>query len=255
MPSVTNRVKQVKQPRGGYINPKTLTKTVLGPGEEELKQTDFHAGTLSAAVDYLTRYMLGISGKEAFKIPLKGASVLKKADMHAMEVAENLISEVKGLDDRSIASACKLCGYDVCYRAGIEWYKPVEEIEPDAAAIENIRVMVNRSLAFFKQYGPITLDGPTFSGGYTDIVDAGDGDFLTEDAIWDMKVSAKPPTNKHTLQILMYYIMGKHSTVKEFETVHNLGFYNPRLNTVYLLDVNSIDPEIIREVETVVIGY
>ena len=39
--------------------------------------------------------------------------------------------------------------------------------------------MVKRSLAFWKEYGPITKDGFTFEGGYTDIVSSGDGDYLT----------------------------------------------------------------------------
>ena len=58
-----------------------------------------------------------------------------------------------------------------------------------------------------KMYGPVVKDGFTFDGGYTDIVTAGDGDFLTFDTLWDFKVSIKPPTNANTLQLLMYYIM------------------------------------------------
>lgn len=41
--------------------------------------------------------------------------------------------------------------------------------------------MVERSLKFVEEYGPIILEGFTFEGGYTDIVQAGDGDFITED--------------------------------------------------------------------------
>ena len=48
--------------------------------------------------------------------------------------------------------------------------------------------MVERSLKFVEEYGPIILEGFTFEGGYTDIVQAGDGDFITEDTLWDFKV-------------------------------------------------------------------
>lgn len=134
-------------------------------------------------------------------------------------------------------------------------YKPAESIDPDGAAISNIRLMVERSLKFFEEYGPVVLDAPTFEGGYTEIVSAGDGDFLTEDTLWDFKVSKKPPTNKHTLQALMYFLMGKHSIHDEFDSVENIGFYNPRLNTVYRMAVSDIAPEVIEEVESEVIGY
>jgi len=135
------------------------------------------------------------------------------------------------------------------------WYKPVQDIAPDAATLSNIRTMVNRSLTFMKKYGPIVKDGFTFEGGYTQIVTAGDGDFLTSDTLWDFKVSNKPPTNAHTLQLLMYLIMGQHSVHKEFHNIKKLGLYNPRLNHVYTLDVSSISPDVVRDVSSNVIGY
>lgn len=94
-------------------------------------------------------------------------------------------------------------GYDVCFRAGIIGYRPVKEIMPDAPTIENIRTMVNRCLNFWEEYGPVIVDGFTFEGGYTDIVSSGDGDYLTRDTLWDLKVSKEAPKNKYTLQLLM----------------------------------------------------
>ncbi|MBR2836195.1 MAG: hypothetical protein IKE43_10890 [Coriobacteriales bacterium] len=256
MASVTQRIKEIKQPRGGYLNLKMFTKTVLGPGEEELKQTDFQSGLTGLAVDYLTRFMLGTPVKTAFRISILGAERLSwDNNINTADTVSLLLKNIKGLDDNSIISACKMCGYDTCLRAGIGTYKPIEEIEPDDGAIENIRIMVNRSLAFFEQYGPVTCVCPVFHGGYAKLVDSGDGDYLTKDTIWDMKVSKKPPKSSDRLQILMYYILGKHSFRIEFDTVYKIGIYNARLNTVYLLDVNDIDRAVIHEVEYDVIGY
>ena len=169
--------------------------------------------------------------------------------------AEKLISKIKGLDDKSIINACKVVGYDVCFRAGIIGYKPVKEIQPDTETIENIRIMVNRCLAFWKEYGPVEVDGFTFEGGYTEIVSSGDGDYLSQDTLWDLKVSKEAPKNKYTLQLLMYYIMGCHSIHKEFQKIKRLGIFNPRLNKVYLLEIANISDEIIQEVSSEVIGY
>ncbi|WP_270295108.1 hypothetical protein [Eggerthella sinensis] len=84
---------------------------------------------------------------------------------------------------------------------------------------------------------------------------AGEGDFLTADTLWDFKVSVKPPTKEHTLQILMYWRMGLHSVHPEYEAVRKLGFFNPRLGAIYTLPVDSIPTDVIEAVETEVIGY
>lgn len=99
------------------------------------------------------------------------------------------------------------------------------------------------------------MDGLTFEGGYTGYVATGDGDFLTDDTLWDFKVSKRKLQNKHTLQLLMYWRMGIHSIHPEYKNVKYLGVYNPRMNVVYRLDVNLISEEVISEVESKVIGY
>jgi len=213
-------------------------------------EENIHSSLVGLAVDYLTRYSMGTPLEDAFQISLWGA-----IKIHEIDYSDQLLNQITGLDDRSITSACKLTGYDVCFRAGIAGYRPVQEIAPDPATISNIRTMVNRSITFMKKYGPVVKDGFTFEGGYTELVTTGDGDFLTADTLWDFKVSNKPPTNVHTLQLLMYYIMGQHSVHKEFRNIKKLGFFNPRLNEVYTLDVSSISPDVIRDVSSNVIGY
>lgn len=134
--------------------------------------------------------------------------------------------------------------------------KDAEQTTPDDATIENIRVLVNRSVTFWNGYGPVIVDGFTFeTNGYTKTVDSGDGDYLTADTLWDFKVSKSKPTNKHILQLLMYWIIGQHSGKEEYKLITKLGIFNPRLNTVYLLNVSEISAEIIKDVEENVICY
>lgn len=155
----------------------------------------------------------------------------------ALGNAKKLLKGIKGLDNESISNACKLVGYDVCFRAGVIGYKPVEEIKPDSDTIENIVIMVKRSLAFWKEYGPITKDGFNFEGGYTDIVSSGDGDYLTEDTLWDFKVSKEEPKSKYTLQLLMYYIMGCHSIHPEFQKIENSEYLIREKQSLYSRDI------------------
>lgn len=251
MASVVNRVRQVKQPRGGYINPRAMELVQLDDGKLlDHKVESVHSSLAGMAVDYLTRLLNGAAPEEAFRISLIGAAIIREDDD-----AFALLQGVTSLDHASIANACKLAGYDVIYRAGMAGYRPVETIEADAETTANIAVMVQRSLNFFDKYGPITLDGFTFTGGYTEIVSAGDGDFLTADTLWDLKVSVSGPTKDHTLQLLMYYLMGKASAQPEFDTITHLGIFNPRLNSVYRIALEDIAPETVAEVSSEVIGY
>lgn len=249
--SVTQRIKQVKQPRGGYINPKIMEVIQCGDGIEALhSEENIRANLIGLAVDYLTRFMSGTSLEEAFKISFMGALIIGE-----QKKAEELMNDVKGLDDASIINAMKLVGFDVCFRAGFMGYRPVDEIQPDAMTIDNVRVMVKRSLEFLDYYGPKVLDGFTFEGGYTEIISSGDGDFTTSDTLWDFKVSKDKPKKEYTLQLLMYWIMGLHSIHPEFKNIKFLGIYNPRLNCVYRLNVTQISSEVIAEVSVRVIGY
>lgn len=259
MYSVTKRIGMIKQPRGGYINKKNLTVIQLNDGITLNEGENIHASLVGLAVDYMTRFMMGAEREEAFSISLKGAMTLDlftgDKKQSSMKNAVKLLANIEGLDKKSITNACKLAGYDVCFRAGIMGYRPVEEINPDADTIENIMIMINRSLSFWKEYGPITKDGFTFEGGYTDTISTGDGDYLTKDTLWDFKVSKDEPKPKYTLQLLVYYIMGMHSIHKEFKSIKNLGIYNPRMNKVYTIDIGTISKLVIDEVSKEVIGY
>lgn len=252
--SVTKRARQVKQPRGGYLNPRFFNTESLGEGMAALNpEENVSPNLIGLTVDYMTRFMSGTAIEEAFKISLIGALFLGMADK-----ARRLSSGIKGLDDDSVINAVKLTGFDACARAGLIAYKPVEEINPDVATIQNVRTMVERSLNFLDAYGPKILDGFTMDGGYTDTVDSGDGDFITADTLWDFKVSkvSKVKVKKEaTLQLLMYWRMGMHSIHPEFKQLKYLGIYNPRSNLLSRISVAEIPSNVILEVERDVIGY
>ena len=251
--SVTNRVKKIKQPRGGYLRPKDFEIAMLqGGGEDDLSPNEnVNPGLVSSAVEYLTRFQTGTDPNDAFTAAKTGAM-----NVGELPLFEELLTGVCDLSDESVEAAIKLSGFDSAFRVGKAAYRPVEEIRPNRETVENVRKMVDRSVLFFDQYGPKVLDGLTFEGGYTGYVVAGDGDFLTKDTLWDFKVSKQRLQTKHTLQLLMYWRMGLHSAHSEsYKSIEYLGVYNPRKNIVYRLPVSKIPPETIDEVEVKVIGY
>lgn len=115
--------------------------------------------------------------------------------------------------------------------------------------------MVKRTLNFFEKYGPITKDGFTFEGAYTKIIASGDGDYLTKDTLWDLKVLKNHFTKNHTLQLFIYRRMGLKSDYETFKNIKYLGIYNPRKNKVFTYELSKLSEETIRIVDEEVIGY
>ena len=250
MASVTQRINQIKQPYGGYLNIKNFDIFHIDDGNKLNEKENINPSIVGLVVDYMSRFISGTVITEAFKISILGAMIAKQLD-----VAADYLNNITGLDDNSIFYACKMCGFDVAFRAGIEHFSDTKHINPNKDTIENIRIMINRSIHFFENFGPVIVDGFTFEGGYTKTINAGDGDFLTKDTLFDFKVSKNEPTTKYTLQILVYYIMGMHSIHSYFKDIANIGLFNPRLNKVYICPIERIDNDIINQIEKDVICY
>ena len=249
--SVTQRIKTITQPRDGYIKVRDLEimeftdrKTIYFEVSSKYKAIQ------GMAVDYLTRFLSGASKEKAFQIPMAGAKKLAQLGQ-----AQKLLHGVKGLDKRSIINACKLTSYDVAYRASVQKFVPPSSIMPNDEVIHNIKICVQRSLRFFERQGSVTDSGLTFPGGYNLVVSSGDCDFLTPDTLWDLKVSRQKPNSANTLQLLMYYIMGLHSSNGQFQNVRQLGIFNPILNCAYTIEVDRIPDRVYQAVSRDVIGY
>lgn len=267
MASVKQRIEQIHQPRGGYL-PLSLFKTTSLDDQRILHTNEnIHSSLVGSTVDYLSRWGMGTPLTSAFQTSLLGAKAYDECCRRVLgacpapedtefENAHLLLSGMKGLDNQSIANACMLAGYDVCYRTGnIRHFKPVGTIQPDNHTLDNIRIMVERSFAFWDTCGPILKSGFSFENGYTDFITAAEADYLTHDTLWDFKTTIGKPKPQDTLQLLIYYIMGCHSQPSEFSSIKTLGIFNPRTNTVYAADISSIPQTVIDEVSRDVIGY
>jgi len=249
MASVTRRIKEIKQPHGGYINPKSFSVIEIDDGVTLSSPENVEPYLVGTAVDYLTRALISKNPRQAFRISIRGALLAGQ-----IAKAEEKLKMISGLSEESIVSACQLVVYDGVYRARKLSHNP-DDILPNDSTIKNIATMVNRAISFFEEYGPVIKEGFVFSGGYTETVKTGDGDFITQDTLWDFKVSVSAPKSKDTLQLLMYYIMGLHSTDENLRRIKRLGIFNPRLNKVYLLNTSDISADVIKSVESDVIRY
>ena len=78
MSSVTARIKDVKQPYGGYLKPSAMERVDMKDDNVLAEVENVHTSIVGMAVDYLTRFMMGTPVEEAFQISLMGASLAEK---------------------------------------------------------------------------------------------------------------------------------------------------------------------------------
>ena len=118
MSSVTKRISEIKQPRGGYIKPSQFEIHKIEDGHILSETENIHASVVGMAVDYLTRFAMGAERLEAFKISCMGAKMAEELfkQKNAMKKASKFLAGIKAIDEKSITNACKLVTYDVWFR-------------------------------------------------------------------------------------------------------------------------------------------
>ena len=257
MATVTSRAKSVIQPGEGYIGPSLFIETVCG--DSNIKSGGVAPPFIvGMAVDYLSRFMLTGNLEDAFKITRMGIfKCMLEGNEKMADDGNRLIDNIKGLDEVSVSFAIKAVTFDAYYRGGGPDQKAVNcyTVPFSKGDIANIITMVNRTVTFFTE-NKITSYGFNFRpDGYSEIVNDGDGDYLTEDTLWDLKVSKYPPTSVISLQLAMYYIMGQHSGNPIFDKIDKVGVYNPLLNKSFIIDMKTISKDTVKAIECDVIGY
>ena len=249
--TVTQRVYAVEQPKGGYLPLRNFSSKSYKDGRTLNAKENVHGKYVGLAVDYLTRFRMINDADSAFEISMLGAEILRQnyGQIDQYNFCRQLLEAVK---KGGIAEAVQLVAYDDVYRAD---EIDIPRLAPDDATIENIEIMVQRGVDFLNHCGPLVQSGFTLEGGYTSTVVNGDGDYLTRNALIDFKVLRSDFTKEHSLQILMYYLMGLRSVHEEFQQVKWLALFKPRKNLVKFVSVNQITTSVIEEVNKKVIGY
>ena len=250
--TVTQRVRAVYQPEGGYLPIKAFNiknyqdNKILNPRE------NIRANYIGLAVDYLTRYKITKNIEEAFDISLLGAKILYQQYGRYKDY-QNCLRLLDRIKQGDTSAAVQIVAYDEVYRAGVT---NIPRLVPDKVTINNIEIMVQRGVDFLHHCSSIIKTGINLEGSYTDIVVNGDIDYLTDNALIDFKVIRGDFTADHSLQILMYYLMGLRSFHSEdFQKVKWLALFNPRKNNVCFIHIKDISKSVIDEVSTRVIGY
>ena len=204
------------------------------------------------AVDYLSRMMITGDKNKAFRISLMFKRLTKyPPESWVCHEADRLFEHITGLDDSSIINACQLVCFDTLYRSGkysafLSDYNHHSKLpyEYYISTVENIRIMVQRCIEYFKHSEPDTGFGVNYACLH------GDGDYCTDTEICDLKVSKYKlhdnPENflHHTKQILLYWYAGLHTEGLDFSKIDTLSIFNPRLNMAWKLKVSQLPEDL-----------
>lgn len=229
-------IERIEQPEGGYIPPETLVPVPVPVDDDDdgyavvlNPEENVSPDLINIAVDHMTRFAMGLRAEYAFAESLTGSPFIP-----LINEAWRLIPDIKYRnDDNSIISALKLSDFD----EGDPFVRG--EINPDKATIENVEIMVDRSLRFFDVCIP-------------NLPNVG---FMTSDTLWDLTTSKVCPTKEQTLRLLVDWRMGLDSAhAGWFQNVKYLGIYNPRLNEARRISVDVVPKDAIDAVENALSG-
>ena len=277
--SVTNIVATPGlQPRGGFIDPHDMESKPISNDYPEnyikdmldvtTSMGNFTAQSLGLVFDYLLRIEIAIMSGEkisravigAFPVACRGAMMVDKWD-DAQRLLKNialLYAKRDNIDDNLLEiaqNASELVVYDAVFRAGYynPDHKPPKLNEHD---FNTLSIMLGSTEEYLtRENDHIISLGFGFTAEGAKNVAPSDGDILTETSLIDLKCSIKKPTSKHTLQLLLYYILGMHENKEIFGKLQYLKILNPRLGAVYSYEIAKVDKETLKHIEKDIMGY
>lgn len=152
------------------------------------------------------------------------------------DIAKDLLSKIKGLDDDSIICACKLAyyyEYDL-YNKYIH-LTPHDIVikEPNVNTISNIRKLVNRNLQYLKRCKHVKFSYSVNIINSKGLNILGYGDALLDECILDFKCLRGNIENRHLRQLLIYLWGLPEEKKNKITKIH---IYNGRKNQLsYIL--------------------
>lgn len=267
---IKGRASMVHQPTNGFIKLADFKQTSLNSDSYNFKSETLGPNTFDIAVNCLAKIELSKLEPEYSIIDIAVHALSNATLIDQTDTVNNLIAHIHpGLDDNSVANVIRLIKYINYADKYIKLANGTDEIELamqhqleqkltnkiPGSTIANVKTMVKRVLRLFDIYKSFVASDIDLYNNSARIIHHGKCEYLSEDTIWSITKGNTKSSQKLTLELLIEYLMGMHSKKEQFESVKYLGIYNYRADTVYRLEISQIDPDIIDEVNTSIIGY
>lgn len=244
---------------------------------ENKKDTEY-ARSIGLIVDYLNRFYWTKDIYKSFDISITGFNDCltsyniknKNYVNEKLNLIESNFNKNKKFDENSIQNAYQIVRFDAMYRAKYfdkEWLsknKITDLKDMPSYLAKNVLNILNRLIKFVE-----TLRDTTFyltfknlkdnnlkhEYGYSFFISSGDADFCDEDTLYDIKCSKNPPTNNDILQLIVYFILSKHSEQKIYQNLKFIAIVNPVLNNIWRYEVSKLDINLYKELEKNFLGF
>lgn len=219
---------------------------------KQLNKNEFRrADVIGLAVDYLSRMMITGDKNKAFRISLKFKEIpyfVNHPDNAMNKAADSFFEKINGMSDLSIINACYLVCFDDLVRAANfdhDKFLYLQTLQHDEykPTVDNIQIMVQRCIEYFK-HSEIDIG---FGVKYGSL--HGDGDFVTDTELCDLKTSKHYPTFKDKKQVILYWFAGLHTEGLDFSKINTLSIFNPRLNMVWKLKTSQFTEELLEDAD------
>lgn len=275
MSSVSELVETIEQPAFGILPVRLFEK-------KELKQDSYVVSNnssipavhLGLIVDYCIKYILGVKLSDILHVEYAGyaehirVSAIKFFDSVSEQsltqiyiederkriCLSDFISRVENAEtfDEFVTNMLYVIQYGDFIRNIGYAYNRVGEVFDTKLSKDELRdilIFFMRTRGWIDTFEKATPMYKFKPFGYNNTVTSGEGDFCTKNTLWDLKVSNGEPTTKDTLQLLIYYIMAKHSGNRLYKYVDSVGVYNPKLDATWICNMEEVDSSIIRNVQ------
>lgn len=275
MSSVSELVENVEQPVFGILPVNKFVKKELRQDSYVLSnKSKIPATHLGLIVDYCVKYILGVKLSDILHVEYSGyaehirVSAIRFYDSISEQALTQIyiederreiclsdfISKVEnaGTFDDFVTNMFYIIQYGDFIRNIRYAYNRLGETfttELSKEELQDILIYFIRTQSWINTFDCVTPMYKFKPFGYNSTVTSGEGDFCTDKTLWDLKVSNGNPTTKDTLQLLMYYIMAKHSGNKLYSNVDSIGVYNPKLDSTWLCNIDTVDRNTIKYVE------
>ena len=244
------------QPHGGFLSPDEMAIESISKEEDYEKKNsilnnlgNISSTSLGLVFDYLFRleYYLDRgkpfmdAANNAFSIAYKGAMLSGRYyDLNELFEKLKTYYERRDKNFRNILyTSCKIVNYDTIIRCGIfnSFFRPPTMTTADA---ELMNRMLHATKEYLKNKNELKFGMEFLAKDFKRIMRS-DCDLIADDSLIDFKCLSKKITSKHTLQLIMYYILGIYEEPEIFRNIKYLKIINPKLGLVYSYEISKID--------------
>lgn len=232
----------IEQPAGGFLPANLLTMFQLNDDFELYPESTVSNDVLDYAVIRVYQFLYGQSIEKVYHYAAKAARMVGREKQYAFDVDVVRTIDIDHLSRTDVRSIFRLALLEEFLYSNDSSQIGLHLIGQHD--VHNLSRLIQRLFRLVDQYGPvlglnIILDNESMNP--IQVVTAG--------AIWDIDCSDHEPDPHLTLKLLCQYLMYRQTDKQSFGEIHSIGLFNPYLNTVYLIELEYIDEQVISDVE------